>query len=468
MRRVVHLNPKNVEALARLYWRSISQCDWPRSTMYWTQLEPHLREQLASDNPMSIDPWAAMSLPISPADHVTLARRFTKGYAQRGEKLRTAGPPKLPPPRRPGRIRVGYLSHYFKHCALTQLMGSVFRLHDRERFEIFGYADAADDGSLRRKNLERDFEHFTCVVDMSVTEASQRIAADQLDILIAIEQFTQGCRPDIAAQRPAPILISHMLATTSGASYLDYFITDRNATPGEHELGFSEQLIYLPDSYLPTNYDIPIAERTPTRAECGLPENGFVYCCFNNSYKINPEIFDVWMQILRETPGSVLWVFFREPEVCDNLKREAQARGIALERLVFAEQRDHPEHLARHRLADLFLDTPLVNAITTAIDSLLVGVPVLTCPGERFSQRACSSLVIAAGLPEFVVPNLESYRLKAIEMARALKNSRKSKLGWLKRVGRATFSTRCNMSKIWKRLWSNCTAHGKKPRNSYR
>ena len=413
--RTVKLNPNHVHGLARLYWGLINMCDWRRHVELLPRLKRLLHDNVRSEKPIPLDPWSAMSVPMPSADYTTLTRAFSQRYDETGERLRRRMP--LPPRRAPsGRLRVGYLSHYFKHCAQTQLMGGIFSRHDRSRFEIFCYADCPSDASVRRKRLESDCEHFVSVWELSSAEAARRIAQNGIDILIALEQFTSGCRPEIVAQRVAPIQVSHMLATTSGAPFLDYFLTDRVATPPGCESFFTEAPVFLPNSYMPTD-DVPIADLIPSRAACGLPERGFVYCCFNNPYKIDPEIFDVWMRILRQVPESVLWLFFRMPQVRDNLRNEAQARGIDPARLIFAEQAPHPEHLARHRHADLFLDTPLVNAITTAVDSLTAGVPVLTCPGEAFFNRAAASLVAAAELPQLVVPDLRSYEAAAIRLA---------------------------------------------------
>jgi predicted O-linked N-acetylglucosamine transferase (SPINDLY family) len=249
-------------------------------------------------------------------------------------------------------------------------------------------------------------------------QAAERIAADEVDILVDLKGYTIDARTQIAALRPAPIQVNFLgYPGTMGAPFMDYILVDDFVVPTDQQPFFTEKLVHLPGCYQVNDSRREIAPRTLTRAECGLPEQGFVFCCFNNTYKITPAVFDVWMKLLGAVPGSVLWLFEANRFAADNLRREAQARGIAPERLVFAPRLDGPAHLARHRLADLFLDTFPVNAHTTASDALWAGCPLLTIAGETFVSRVAGSLLRALAMSELVTANLEEYQALALRLA---------------------------------------------------
>jgi predicted O-linked N-acetylglucosamine transferase (SPINDLY family) len=241
----------------------------------------------------------------------------------------------------------------------------------------------------------------------------------EIDIAVDLKGFTHDARPGILAFRPAPVQVNYLgHPGTMGAPYIDYLIADRRIVPDGHERHYSEKIVYLPDSYQCNDRKRRIAERTPARAEEGLPETGFVFCSFNGSFKITPEVFDVWMRLLKAVEGSVLWLLDDNPAAVRNLRAEAEARGVSAQRLVFAPRRSLDGHLARHRLGDLFLDTLPCNAHTTASDALWVGLPLLTCAGETFAGRVAASLLSAAGLPELITETLASYEALATALAR--------------------------------------------------
>lgn len=230
---------------------------------------------------------------------------------------------------------------------------------------------------------------------------------------------TGGAREPIVALRPAPIQVSYIgFAGTTGAPFLDYLIGDGTVTPPTAAGAYSEKLVRLPHCYLVNDHEQEIATAPPRRADFGLPEHGFVFTCFNNSYKFEPQIFDAWMRILDQVPGSVLWLYSSGPTVEKNLIREAAARGISADRLVFAPHRPKSEHLARMRLADLFVDTHYVNAHTGASDALWAGLPVLTWPGETFASRVAASLVANVGLPDLIADGPADYERTAVRLAR--------------------------------------------------
>ena len=234
-----------------------------------------------------------------------------------------------------------------------------------------------------------------------------------------LKGYTKGARTEIVALRPAPIQVNYLgYPGTMGAEFVDYIITDRFITPPEQEPFFAEKFVYLPDCYQINDRKRPIAEQTPTRQACGLPAEGFVFGCFNSTYKTTPEVFAVWMRVLREVPGSVLWLYEGNSVVEDNLRREAQERGIDPARLVFARPLPRDQHLARVCCADLLLDTLPVNGHTTASDALWAGLPVLTCAGETFVSRVAGSLLTAVGLPELITTSLADYEALAVRLAR--------------------------------------------------
>jgi predicted O-linked N-acetylglucosamine transferase (SPINDLY family) len=234
-----------------------------------------------------------------------------------------------------------------------------------------------------------------------------------------LKGYTQDCRPGILGHRPAPLQVNYLgFPGTMGAEHIQYVIGDAVVIPPGHEAFYTERVVRLPDCYQPNDRQRAIAQQTPTRAELGLPAQGFVFCCFNNNYKITPEVFGVWMDLLRQVPGSVLWLLESNAESAGNLRREAAARGVDAARLVFTPHATLPEHLARQRQADLFLDTLPYNAHTTTSDALWAGLPVLTCLGTAFPGRVAASLLHACGLGDMVTPDLPSYATAALRFAR--------------------------------------------------
>jgi predicted O-linked N-acetylglucosamine transferase (SPINDLY family) len=317
------------------------------------------------------------------------------------------------------RLRIGYLSADFHQHATAYLAAGLFEQHDRSRFQVFAYSTGRHDNSPMRARLERAFDRFVDVHDQDPVVIADAIRRDAIDILVDLKGHTEGATPVVLARRPAPIQVHYLgYPGTLGGGLVDYLIGDPVVTPAEHAADYAEALAVLPDAYQINDRDRPIGA-TPSRGMLGLPEAGIVFCSFNQTYKINPAVFDAWMAILKAVPESVLWLLSRadgDPAMA-HLQREAQARGVAPSRLVFAPRCPNPEHLARYRHADLFLDTWPYNAHTTASDALWVGCPVLTLEGATFAGRVASSLVSAAGLPELVAPSVEGYIAQAIALA---------------------------------------------------
>jgi protein O-GlcNAc transferase len=316
------------------------------------------------------------------------------------------------------RIRIGYLSADFHAHATATLMAGLLEAHDRARFEIFAFAFGPDDRSPMRNRLANAFEHFLPLQGKTDNEIAGLVRANEIDIAVDLKGFTDGARPAIFSSRPAPLQVNYLgFPATMGAPYMDYIIADPIVIPAGNSSHYSEKIAYLPHSYQP-NDNSRMSGETPTRAQERLPPGGFVFCCFNSSYKITPQVFDIWMQLLGQVNGSVLWLLGDTPAAERNLRREVVSRGVAAERIVFAARKPVSEHLARHRLADLFLDTRPYNAHTTASDALWMGLPLVTCPGATFPSRVAASLLTTIGMPELVTGSPDEYHRLALTLAR--------------------------------------------------
>ncbi|MCM8594070.1 glycosyltransferase family 41 protein, partial [Accumulibacter sp.] len=316
------------------------------------------------------------------------------------------------------RIRLAYISPDFGDHPVAYLIADLIEQHDRRRFEVFGVAIGRQRQGSRHERLKRAFDRFLDLRSASDAAAAQQLVDLEVDIAIDLAGYTGSSRPGIFAARAAPIQVNYLgFPGTMGAESIDYILADRFVIPEAHEPFYAEKVVRLPDTFqcCPPR---PVADATPARREAGLPEKGFVFCCFNNSYKINPQMFDIWMRLLKQVEGSVLWLSKANQEVVGNLRREAQGRGVDADRLVFASRvTGLDEHLARQRLADLFLDTLPYNAHTTAGDALWAGLPVLTCLGNAFAGRVAASLLHAVGLPELVTDSLADYEALAQRLA---------------------------------------------------
>ncbi|MBU3591306.1 tetratricopeptide repeat protein [Polynucleobacter sp. 78F-HAINBA] len=321
-----------------------------------------------------------------------------------------------------GKIRIGYFSSDLREHPVGILMQNLLRLHDRSRFEIYGFFLNLRTGDPIESALLEEFDHVIDLHGVSDSAAIDLIGKSSLDVAIDLNGHTSGARTALFAAEVAPIQINYLgYAGTSGTDFYDALIADRVAVPSEHQVYFSESIAYLPNSFFPVDTSIPVESfgDLPTRASQGLPNSGFVFACFNNAYKITPNIFDVWMRLLNDVAGSILWLSKPSPMAQLNLQKEAERRGVDSSRLIFATRTPgRLEHLSRLRLADLFLDTPNYNAHATAADALWAGLPVLTQIGHTFSGRVAASQITALGFNELIASSEEEYIAKALEFAR--------------------------------------------------
>ena len=315
------------------------------------------------------------------------------------------------------KIRLGYFSMDFQNHPVAFLTAELFELHDRDRFEVYAYSFGPETKDEIRTRLEAAFDKFIDVKDKSDKEIANLARQMEIDIAIDLAGFTGDSRTGIFALRAAPIQVNYLgYPGTMGAEYMDYLIADKTLIPEESQQHYSEKIVYLP-SFQVNDSKREISDKVFTRKELGLPESGFVFCCFNNNYKITPATFGGWMRILKRADQSVLFLYAENPLVITNLRREADLAGVDSDRLVFGTRLPVPEYLARYRSADLFLDTLPFNGGTTASNALWAGLPVLTCTGEAFSSRMAASLLNAIGLPELITSTKEEYEALAVELA---------------------------------------------------
>jgi predicted O-linked N-acetylglucosamine transferase (SPINDLY family) len=389
-------------------------CDWSRLE----ELCEFQRRSALEHPEQPVQPFGLLAIPSTPMEQLACAQNFARALAAsvaRDRKRLAFGFDRASRKR----LRVGYLSADFHGHATAYLVAEMFELHDRKRFEVIAYSYGPDEGSPIRARLQRGFDRFVDVRSLSHAEAAAAIHADGVDILVDLKGYTVHARPEIMALRPAPVQVNYLgYPGTMGADFIDYIVGDRFITPAARAGEFSENLVIMPDSYQVNDRRRQVAA-TPSRQALGLPGNGFVFCCFNQPYKILPDVFAVWMRLLLAVPGSVLWLLELNPWSAQNLRREAAARGVEPSRRVFGPALALPEHLGRLPAADLFLDTFPVNAHTTASDALWVGLPLLTCAGETFASRVAGSLLCAAGAPELVTQSMAEYEALALRLARA-------------------------------------------------
>jgi protein O-GlcNAc transferase len=406
LERVVELNPDYEYARGDLLHLRTQACDWNGLSEEIAIIEAGMR----AGKPV-VRPFVYQAISDSPADLQMCAVNFSARHFPAA--------PALPHHAAHDKIRIGYLSADFREQATAYLMAGLYECHDKDKFEILAFDNGWDDGSAIRKRLVASFDKLIDISQLPDEDAAARIRAEEVDILVNLNGYFGTPRMGIFARKAAPIQVNYLgFPSTLGADYIDYIVADRIVIPDDEHRYYTEKVVTLPDSYQVNDSKRAMETDVPTRAEHGLPERGFVFCNFNQSYKLMPAAFGAWMRLLKEVEGSVLWMLDMNTAVAGNLRREAVGHGVDPERLIFAKHIPIAKHLARLSLADLFLDSLPYNAHTTASDSLWAGVPLITCRGTAFPGRVAASLLQAVGLPDLVTETAEDYHTLALKLAR--------------------------------------------------
>ena len=426
-RQVLLLSPDEALALGGLAQSLAALCDWPELDA----VRPRVLACVAAGL-LPVSPFAMLWLSDDPLEH----RRYAEQFAHRAESSLRAVPrldadadagagadadadmdSRNESTRAP--IRIAYLSADFHAHATALLMAQVFERHDRRRVRSYAYSFGQDSEDAMRQRLRSAFDEFLEVREYSDGDIVESLRANQIDVVVDLKGHTRGERFELFLRKPAPIAVNFLgYPGSMGHAAYDYIIGDEVVTPFDHADRYAEHIVQMPHCYQPNDSLRAMSTDVFTRTSEGLPESGFVFAAFNNTYKITPEVFDVWMRLLKAVPNSSLWFISECEGVARNLRQEAERRGVAGRRLVFSPRRPVDIHLARHRLADLFLDTLPINAHTTASDALWAGLPVLTCLGDSFAGRVAASLLQALDLPELITHNLQAYEALALDLAR--------------------------------------------------
>jgi predicted O-linked N-acetylglucosamine transferase (SPINDLY family) len=394
-------------------YERVTECDWDGYEAFvarCTELVATAPEAALQSRGLAFN---LLNLPIAAGAQRRLAERIAEGIAVHAGSM-----PQVPrtPRQARSKLRIGYVSSDFSLHPTSRMTLQLYGLHDRRRFEVYGYALSADDGSTNYAAIRRGCDRFINVEACSTADIARRIAADGIDILVDLNGYNRNGRSEIFALRSAPVQVGYTAYTaTLGGRLLDYIIADHTVIPPGAEAYYAEQVVRLPHCYVPTSMRRLPALPAPSRRECGLPETGTVFCAFNRHEKIDPRVFGAWMRILARVPGSVLWLQAGPGET--NLRRHAAAAGIAPQRLVFAAHLEVGAYVARLRLADLYLDTLNWNTHTQGVDALWAGVPIITCPGEHWVSRLASGLLRPIGLEDCIVADLQQYEALACELA---------------------------------------------------
>jgi predicted O-linked N-acetylglucosamine transferase (SPINDLY family) len=381
----------------------------------WEGLESNLTNLLAAAarDERSSPPFAVLGMTDCAEIQHRVARIWVQNRCPRNDSL-----PASFDPIECERIRIGYFSADFHDHATAYLIAGLLESHDRSRFEVLGFSFGPESQGAMRARVRAACDEFIDVRPQSDRDIARLARERRVDIAVDLKGFTQDGRAGIFALRAAPVQVNFLgYPGTMGADYIDYIIADRTLVPEASRCHYAEKIVYMPDSYQVNDAQRTIADRVFTKAELQLPAAGFVFCCFNNPFKILPQVFDTWMRILHRVDGSVLWLFEDNPSAARNLRKAAAARSVDPARLVFGKPMDLAEHLARHRAADLFLDVWPYNAHTTASDALWAGLPVLTCPGESFASRVAASLLSAVGLAQLIAATPADYEELAVSLA---------------------------------------------------
>ncbi|HEY4066245.1 MAG TPA: acetylglucosamine transferase [Burkholderiaceae bacterium] len=402
----LQMEPNQPDVLHHWVFLRAKQCIWP------------VYEPLAGIDVETMRRATSALALLSLSDDPDLQRAAARHYVEKKLDASVVPMPKAPVYKHE-KLRIAYLSSDFCLHPVAMLTAELFELHDRSSVEVHGYCWSREDGSAIRQRIIGSMDRFERIGHLSDEAAAQLIRSHEIDVLVDLHGQTLGARPNLLAHRPAPIQVTYLgLPATTGLPSIDYVIADRFLIPEDCAASYSEKPLYMPDIY-------QVSDRRracgpiPSRASCGLPVEAFVFCSFNNNYKFTPEVFAVWMSLLKRVPGSVLWLLADNPWAEQNLRKQAAGHGVDVSRLIFAPRVSPENYLARYAVADLFLDSFPFNAGTTANDALWMGLPVLTYSGRAFAARMAGALLTAAGLPELITDNLRDYEEKAVALATA-------------------------------------------------
>jgi protein O-GlcNAc transferase len=417
LQKALQCNPDLTVAYSQLTLLMQQICNWQELEALTTKLDVFTKKALDSGSKPAETPFMSITRNANPSINFAIAKAWSHDIVKALPDLRVRFPINVKTTHKT-KIVIGYLSSDFRNHATAHLMLSLFGCHNRESFEIFCYSYGKDDGSHYRAQIEHDCNKFVDISGLSYAAAAKSIREDQVDILVDLKGYTRGSRLPICALRPAPIQVSYLgFPGTTGADFIDYIITDKIVTPKNQCPFYSEKFVYMPHCYQVNDHTQAISNKEWRKTDFGLPETCFLFCSFNQPYKIDPVMFDIWMRILHQVPEGVMWLGCSGKIIEENLRRQAEARGIQPERIFFAEKLTKDKHLARLRLADLALDTQVYNGHTTTSDALWAGVPVVTLQGSHFASRVSSSILSALGMSELITYSIEEYEALAVRLA---------------------------------------------------
>jgi protein O-GlcNAc transferase len=467
-RKAIDLQPDLGSAYDNLVHALQQTCSWEEFQNVAAKLEEISKDQMKNHVRPAETPFISVLRTTDQAYQYAIAKFHSKEISTQCSQPLTVNPITKNERISKKRITIGYLSSDFFDHATAHLMLGLFGLHDRDQFEVICYSYGKDDESYYTERIRKDSDRFVDLYSESYAEAARLIYEDQVDILVDLKGYTKGNRLEICAYHPAPVQVTYLgFPGTTGADFIDYVITDKVVTPESFSSFYSEKFVYLPNSYQVNDHTQAISPKRWRKSDLGIPESSFVFSSFNQAYKIEPLIFDVWMEILHQVPESILWLFVSNRTAKMNLVREAEKRGIDGGRLLFAKKLPKDEHLARLKISDLSLDTRIVNGHTTTSDALWAGIPVITLEGSHFASRVSASVLKAVGLPDLITRDLEEYKHLAIRLANNQKQLHIVSNTLAKsRLVKPLFDTPrfvLNLEKAYKAMWDIFCA-GERPR----
>jgi len=464
-KRAYELDPKNSHIIANLCYQLSYACNWDELKKYQTQLRKLSNEEMLRKIRPGEEPFSNVISNENQKRNLEIARAWSNNIKERIVNQKGF---KFPKDKNKKRIHIGYFSGHFRNHPTSYLITKLFEKHDRRKFKLFIYSHTPPNNSKYYKRVIQAADIFRDISNDNLSDMAKRIYDDKIDILIDLDGYTDNNQLEVLALRPAPIIATYLgFPGTTGADFIDYIITDKVVTPPQSSKYYAEKFAYLPHSYQVNNNETKTyfdKEEEIKRSDFGLPSKGFVFCSFNNTYKITRKMFDAWLRILKAVPNSVLWLYQSNSLASKNLIKYAQEKGVSPKRIIFAKDINHQKHMRRISLADLALDTIVCNGHTTTSESLWAGVPILTMKGKHFASRVAASLLKSAGIPDLITKNLEDYEKKAIKFGKNPKLLDKYKKKLTKLSSKPPFNTEKftkNLEKIYERMVEIYQSKGK-------